>query len=103
LGAYVIRETFSCVASAQQARLQAIDQTLDPLAALFRSANPSAANTAVTRPPQQHPWSMVHFEEDLPLAKRALSATPSRRGQLLLVEYDRSPCGNDAATNAMEQ
>ena len=46
---------------------------------------------------------MVLFGEDLPLAKKALSATPSRRDQLLLVECDRSPCGNNAATKAMEQ
>jgi hypothetical protein len=46
---------------------------------------------------------MVRFVEDLPPAKKALATMPSRTDQVLLVEYDRSPCGNDAATNAMEQ
>src|SRR6476620_883800 len=46
---------------------------------------------------------MLLLGEDLPPAKKALSATASRRDQLLLVECDRSPCGNDAVTNSMEQ
>ena len=43
----MIRKAFSRGASVQQAPLRAIDQTLDPLAALFRSTDPSAANTSV--------------------------------------------------------
>jgi len=39
----------------------------------------------------------------LPPAKKALATTPSRTDRVLLVECDRSPCGHDAATNAMEQ
>ena len=37
--------------------------------------------------------------EDLPPAKETLSATPSRRDQLLLMEC---ACGNDAVTNARD-
>jgi hypothetical protein len=46
---------------------------------------------------------MVRFVEDLPPAKKALATTLSRIDQLLLVECDRLPCGNDAATNAIER
>jgi hypothetical protein len=46
---------------------------------------------------------MVRVEVDLPTAKQALAATPSRTDQLLLVECDRSPYGNDAVTNSTEQ
>ena len=82
-GSHVIREALCHVASALQAPLQAIDQTLDLIGCLLRLLDLSAANSVVSRPPQQRPWSMVLLEEDLPPAKEVLSATPSRRDQLL--------------------
>ena len=99
----MIREFLYRVASALQAPLQAIDQTLDLIGYLVRPPDPSAAIVVVPRPPYQRPWSMLLFGQDLLPAKQALLATPSRRDQLLLVECDRSPCGNDAVTSSIEQ
>ena len=76
---YAILEAFSLAASARYVPLLAIDQTLDPLAALFRSIDFSAANTAPTRQLQETPCSASLLGRDLAPGEEAFLSTSDEK------------------------